>query len=151
MSDRRQMPDLVRKEHKVARLDVGSQIEAHGLVDMSRHTRLVGRTMVIVDLGLRTDEVFEAYESGDDWQRKAFVETAGFAASVTAGRLLTAAALGTIEVMLAATPVGWVVILGVGLAATATVVAGSSIADYWGKQFAQSIYGPSTNSPALSP
>lgn len=130
MSDRRQMPELVRKEHKVARLDVGSQIEAHGLVDMSRHTRLVGRTMVIVDLGLRADEVLEAYESGDDWQRKAFVESAGFAASVAAGRILTGAALATLDVMLAATPVGWVVILGAGLVAAGVIVAGSSIADY---------------------
>ena len=151
MSDRRQMPDLVRQQRRVARLDVGSQIEAHAIVGLSRSTRFVGPTMVMVDLGMRVDDVFEAYESGDDWQRKAFVEAGGFTASFTAGRLLTGAALGTIEVMLAATPVGWIVILGVGLAATAAIVAGSSGADYLGKQIAASLYDFSTNRAAPSP
>lgn len=81
-------------------------------------------------LDLCADEVFEAYESVDDWQRKASVESAGFAASFFAGRVMTGAALGTLEVLLAATPVGWVVILGAGLVAAGVIVAGSSIVDY---------------------
>jgi hypothetical protein len=136
MSDRRQMPELVRKPNSVAQLNVGSYIEANRLVQLSRNTRIVGRTVVIVDLGLRADEVFEAYEAGEDWQRKAVVESAGFSAGVYAGTLLTRTALTALGVILAPTPVGWVLLLGTGLAAVGFVVSGSALADLLAKEVA---------------
>ena len=129
MSDRHQMPELVRKPNSVAQLNVGSHIEASRLVQLSRNTRIVGRTVVIVDLGLRADEVFEAYEAGEDWQRKAVVESAGFTANVAAGIVLTRSALTALGVILAPTPVGWVLLLGTSLAAVGYVVSGSTLAD----------------------
>ena len=137
MSDRHQMPELVRKPNSVAQLNVGSHIEASRLVQLSRNTRIVGRTVVIVDLGLRADEVFEAYEAGEDWQRKAVVESAGFILSAVEGTLLTRAALISLQVILAPTPAGWALILGTGLAATAFVASGSSLADHFAKYVAE--------------
>ena len=136
MSDRRQMPELVRKPNSVAQLIVGSHIEASRLVQLSRSTRIVGRTVVIVDLGLRADEVFDAYEAGEDWQRKAVVESAGFTANVAAGIVLTRSALTALGVILAPTPVGWVLLLGTSLAAVGYVVSGSTLADLFAKYVA---------------
>lgn len=136
MSDRHQMPELVRKPNSVAQLNVGSHIEASRLVQLSRNTRIVGRTVVIVDLGLRADEVFEAYEAGEDWQRKAVVESAGFTANVAAGIVLTRSALTALGVILAPTPVGWVLLLGTSLAAVGYVVSGSTLADLFAKYVA---------------
>ena len=136
MSDRKQMPDLVSKPRQASRLNVGSHIEASRLVKLSMNTRCIGRMAVVVDLGFRADEVFEAYQGGEDWQRKAFVESAGFAAGAYAGTLLTRSALTSLEVILSPTPVGWVLILGTGLAAVGYVVSGSTIADVFAKYIA---------------
>lgn len=137
MSDRKQMPELVSKARQASQLNVGSHIEASRLVELSKNTRCIGRMAVVVDLGFRADEVFEAYQAGEDWQRKAVVETAGVAAGVYAGTLLTRSALTAIGVVLAPTPVGWALILGTGLAAAGYVVSGSSLADLSAKYVAE--------------
>lgn len=91
-----------------------------------RSTRRVGRTVIIVDLGLRSDHVYQEYEHGGNWRREALIQTAGLAASTATAAVLIDTAAGSIAVLIAATPAGWVAGLAIaGGIATSSVLAGA--------------------------
>ncbi|BBA35446.1 uncharacterized protein sS8_3509 [Methylocaldum marinum] len=111
--------------------DYGKAVELSNLAKGIQH---VGRGMIVLDAGIRLRGVRKKYLRGENWMREASVQATGFGLGGAAGTLagtVTVSALSTIA--LAATPVGWVIVIGAGLVVgfgVATVVdqAGQSLA-----------------------
>lgn len=122
------LADMVRHTRKVSKLDIASRFESGKLAKLGRNATHLGNGLVVVDFGSRLLDIKSEYDAGGDWGRKMFVESSSFAASLGAGWLATEASVGLLGAVVAATPVGWVLIVG-GLAAAATVAVVSTSAD----------------------
>ena len=68
-----------------------------------------------------------------------FVESSSFALSAVAGDIATMAGMAALDVLVAATPLGWVLIVG-GLAVAGAAAAGSVYANSWTENNAGSYY-----------
>ncbi len=72
----------------------------------------------VLTSGLRTKGVYNSYQSGGNWQKKVAVQTAGFGFGAAGAMVLGgAAAKFVLGLALASTPLGWVIVIGVGLSA----------------------------------
>src|SRR5690606_20482848 len=96
--------------------------EARQLDRLARNIRWAGNGLVAIDAGRRAAGVYQTYQDGGNWQRQASIEATGFgvggAAGIIAGNGVIA---GLTFIGLGATPVGWVILIGVGIAAGAAV------------------------------
>jgi hypothetical protein len=99
-------------------IQLSSMKEFNLISKFERTANWGGKGIILLDAGLRVNKVREDYNAGKDWQRTAVTETVGFgfgtAAGVIAGSAVTKAALG---IALLSTPVGWVFVIGAGIAA----------------------------------
>jgi hypothetical protein len=78
--------------------------------------RVAGRGLLVLDAGIRINKVRQTHNQGGDWVRTATVETVGMGFGFAAGYLTTTAVLGTASsLMLAATPVGWAILIVGGI------------------------------------
>ncbi|MDP5134403.1 hypothetical protein ORJ04_00380 [Rheinheimera baltica] len=77
-------------------------------------TQIVGRGVLVLDFGLRTNKVSTAYRTGGDASRMAVTQYSGFAANAATGAAV-AAATKTIGIALVLGPVGWVVLIGAAI------------------------------------
>lgn len=67
---------------------------------------------------MRVKDVHETHRAGENWQRQASMELTGFGVGGAAGMLAGKATVGALTTIgLAAGPVGWLVVLGVGVVA----------------------------------
>ena len=126
VSGGQRVPDRVRHSRKISRLDVASQAQASRLVELGRYARYGNRGLLGIDLGRRVLNVHATHEDGGDWHRQAFVETVGFSAGAWSAGVLTASAVAALNLVVVATPVGWVLLVVAGLAAAGVVMAGSA-------------------------
>ncbi|MBU6441681.1 MAG: hypothetical protein KGS28_15760, partial [Betaproteobacteria bacterium] len=83
------VPDRVRQQPKISRLDVRSKAQAWKLAELARYARYLSRGVLAIDLGRRIHNVHDVEQSGGDWYRQAFVEAGGFAAGAGTGVALT--------------------------------------------------------------
>lgn len=104
-------------------LFVADTAQAHRVGRFSRSMRMLGNSAIVVDAGSRAANVYGTYNSGGNWQREASIEATGFglggAAGIYGGYLggkAAIAGLAALKIGLAATPVGWVVIIAAGVA-----------------------------------
>jgi len=92
----------------------------------------------MVDAGRRINGVHNTYEAGGNWQKEAAIQAAGFglggAVGVKAGSGVVA---GLTAIGLGLTPLGWVAIIGVGIAAGFFAAKGG---DWLGTEMARRIY-----------
>ncbi|WDE11850.1 hypothetical protein [Thalassomonas haliotis] len=100
--------------------------------------KLAGPGLLILDIGVRVGNVHVDQMSGLDWQRRAVVETTGLGtagflgtAGVYAGGAVGTAAISALNVALLATPVGWCVVIGSGLALGYLAAKGGDTAGQW--------------------
>ena len=108
---------LAGRGRKARRLHVANGAQASRIALLARGTRYAGNGLILLDAGIRVQKVRGAYDSGGDWQRQAVLETTGFGAGGAAGLLAGKGAIAGMTVLgLAATPVGWVVLIGVAAA-----------------------------------
>lgn len=129
---------LATRGRKHRRLYVANTTQATKLAQLATATRYTGSGLIYLDAGLRVQKVHGVYKSGGDWQRQAVLETTGFGTGGFAGLVAGKAVISGMTVLgLAATPVGWVVMIGV--AAAAGFGAGY-IGDRLGKSGADFIY-----------
>ena len=122
------LAELVRHTRKVTRLDIASRVESGQLARLGRAAKYLGNGLTALDFGSRAQDIRDEYLAGGDWTRKLFIESSSFAASAGVGLIaadLGAAALG---VALAATPAGWVLIVG-GLVTASFAAGASGLAD----------------------
>ncbi|MGK0249950.1 MAG: hypothetical protein ACI910_002714, partial [Oleispira sp.] len=76
----------------------------------------LGKSLIVLDAGIRAGDVHVDYLSGKNWQKRAAVEATGFGFSTAAG-LATGTAIVEVGLGIAmlATPVGWVFIIGASI------------------------------------
>lgn len=99
---------------------------------------VLGNGLIVLDAVVRTDKVYTEYQSGGNWGKTAAVQAAGFGAGTAAGLAVGAEtiALGT-GIAIAMGPVGWVILIGVGLG---TGYAASKFADNAAQRVANKAY-----------
>ena len=98
---------------------VGIQVlngyEQHRMGRLAKGVRVVGPGFILLDAGLRYNLVRNEYRHGGDWQREAFVQSAGFGGATAAGigvGMAAKASLAAAKITLMATPVGWGLVIG---------------------------------------
>lgn len=109
------------KRTKGRGLYVADLAEARWLGTLSRSVRWVGNNIVALDFGMRAKGVSDTFSAGGDWMRQASVQATGFGLGGAAGTILGKATVGGGATAIAAigltlTPVGWVALLGAGIA-----------------------------------
>lgn len=78
-------------------------------------TQIVGRGILVLDFGLRTNKVSTAYHNGGDAGRMAVTQYSGFAVGAGTGILVgkgSVAAIGALSLAFTLSPVGWVLLIG---------------------------------------
>ena len=111
---------LVRRS-KGRGLDVTDHIQAGRLVKFARAIRCVGNGAVVLDAGLRANDVHRTHQAGGDWMLEASVQLTGFGfAGALGGGFGKAAVVGGASLIakmaLTLTPAGWVVLIAGGIA-----------------------------------
>src|SRR5690625_199728 len=126
------------KHHRSSKLIIDNVAEVQRLDRLARSIRYAGNGLIALDAGLRVRNVHESYQRNENWQRQFALEATGFGG---AGIFGIAAAQGTVATLsaigLGLTPVGWVVVIGVGIAAGITA---SSAGDSIGKKLASILF-----------
>lgn len=119
-------------------LYVANAAEAKQLNRLARNIRFAGNSLIMLDAVSRVRNVYDTHHSGGNWQREASIEATAFglagAAGIATGKAVIA---GLTFIGLGLTPVGWVVLIGVGVAAGA---AAAMQADKYGKQLATDLW-----------
>lgn len=105
-----------RRRDTLGGLNFETEADATHLMRLDRYAKYLGRGALAIDLGTGALDVYNTYESGGNWERELFVQSAGFAGAFGAGNLAAAAGAEAFGLLMAVTPAGWVgiVILGVG-------------------------------------
>lgn len=115
-------------------LYVANATEAKQLNRLARNIRWAGNGLVAIDAGLRTAQVYDTYQQGGNWAREASIQATGFGLGGAAGLVTGKAVIaGLTMIGLGLTPVGWVVMIGIGVTAGA---AAAFYVDERGKTFA---------------
>jgi|GEM_PF-1685445 len=126
------------KHHRSSKLSIDNVSQVQRLDRLARSIRYAGDGVIALDAGLRLRSVHESYQRNEDWQRQLALQTTGFGAGGASGILAGKATVGALTMIgLGATPVGWVVMIGAGVAAG--FYAGSR-GDSWGRQFASWLF-----------
>lgn len=104
---------------------------------------MFGKSLLALDALVRFDNVLLDKEAGRDWHKRSAMEITGFGAGGAAGGIVgTAVIKGGMGIALAAGPVGWVILIGVGLGAGYVA---SKIGDKVGQSLAESAYNYSSS------
>ncbi len=114
--------NIARDSRSIAKLQVANQAQANNLVKFTKHTKLLGNGLAVIDFGSRVGNIHTTYKAGGNWEREMFVESSSFAASAGAGIFAVNAGTAVLGLVLVATPVGWVglVVGGIAVAGVAT-------------------------------
>ena len=130
---------IAESGRSVAKLDFTNQVEAHNLVKFSKHTKVLGTGLAVIDFTSRVGEIHNTYKAGGNWEKKMFVEASGFAAGAVAGTIAVNAGLALLALT---TPVGWVYLIGTGAAIIGSAAITSMGADFIVKKGADWAYDP---------
>jgi hypothetical protein len=99
-------------------LNISNGAQFSKVLNFSKVANYAGKGALIFDAGIRVKGVRAHQESGKDWQRKAVMEITGFGLGAAAGAFTGAAIISSsVGIALMATPVGWVFVIGTGIAA----------------------------------
>lgn len=106
------------KHHRSSKLIIDNVAEVQRLDQLARGIRYAGNGLIALDAGLRVRNIHESYQRNENWQRQMALETTGFGVGGAGGIVVGKATVGALTAIgLGATPVGWVVIIGSGVAA----------------------------------
>ncbi len=108
--------DIARSSRSPVKLNVTSQVQASNLVQFGKQAKFLGNGLAAIDFTSRATGVIQKAEYGGNWERELFVESSGFAAGAIMGTIVAKAAIG---ILIAAIPVGWVLIIGSAVAIAA--------------------------------
>lgn len=87
--------------------------EGRAVTRFSQSLNYAGKGIIAVDLGLRTNKVYQTYQDNGEWEREIAVQTGGLAGATGAGYVTgRAVALTMTRIALAATPWGWAIMIG---------------------------------------
>lgn len=132
--------DIAKSGRTVKPIQFTSTTAFQNLRSFETGANFLGKSLIMLDAGVRAGDVHVDYLSGKDWQKRAAVEAAGFgfgtAAGIFAGQTVVSSAAG-LGVALLATPVGWVIIIGAAI--TVGIVAAKG-GDWFGQLAANKSY-----------
>lgn len=129
---------IARTARNPAKLNLTSTNSFNYIRRFEAGAKMFGGSMIVLDAGMRARGVREDFYAGRDWHRSAVVETTGFGLGTAAGLSVGSAVIKAgLVAGIAATPVGWVFIVG---SALAVGFAASFTADYVGKFTAGTLY-----------
>lgn len=98
-------------------INVASNAQAIQISRLATGVSYAGKGLIVLDAGIRISGVHNTYKQGGNWQREAAIQATGFgfggASGLAAGNLVVA---GLTTIGLGLTPVGWVVLIGIGVA-----------------------------------
>ncbi|WP_212748091.1 hypothetical protein [Pseudoalteromonas sp. S3178] len=135
--------DIARSARDSAPLQLTSIANIQHLRKLEQGSNFLGKLVIGIDAGLRADSVYNEYKAGEDWQRKAVVETTGFGLGTAAGAYAGGATITAgVGIAIAMGPVGWVILIGVGLGVG---YAAGKVGDAAGKGFSGLVYDLSSN------
>ncbi len=118
--------NIARSSRHADKLYVANQAQAHNLVKFTRHAKLLGNGLAVIDFGSRIGKIHTSHIAGDNWHREMFIQSASF----TAGGISSIVAVkGGLALLAAFTPVGLVGLIIGGLAIAGTAAAGAYFAD----------------------
>lgn len=124
-------------------LNITNSAQFSKVLNFSKVANYAGKGALIFDAGIRVKGVIADKVAGRDWQRKAVMEATGFGLGGAVGAFTGSAIISsTIGIALMATPVGWVFVIGTGVAAGYFV---AKKADSFGKGVAGAIYDRDTS------
>jgi len=133
--------NIARSSRNTSRLQLTSLSGIRSIRGLEFVSDVAGKGIIALDAGIRLDNVYKEYKAGENWQRTAAVEATGFglgtAVGVFTGTKVITAGMG---IALALGPVGWVILIGVGIGAS--YVAGKT-ADNIGKWGASRLHDTS--------
>lgn len=101
-------------QRTVKTLQVSTSKQVIALNNYARYSRILGNGAIFIDAGFRVNKVNNVIASGGDGTREAIVQSAGLTTSFGTGLVVGKVAAG-IGIKLALGPVGWIVLIGVGL------------------------------------
>ncbi|WP_341938582.1 hypothetical protein [Marinimicrobium sp. C2-29] len=102
-------------------IHVADMHEGQKVSRFAQALRYTGRGIVALDVGFRGQRVRSEYQSVGEWERELAVQTGGFAGAGFGGGLGARAALTVGRLALAATPMGWALVIGSSIAVGAVV------------------------------
>lgn len=117
--------NIANSSRNIAKLHVTNQVEASWLVKLTRHAKVLGNGLVVIDFGARVGRINNEYKAGGNWGRELFIESSSFATGATSGIMVGNAGAAALMFSIAATPVGWVGLVAV---AGGALVAGGAAA-----------------------
>jgi len=115
-------------------IHVADMHEGQKVSRFAQALRYSGRGIVVLDVGFRGQRVRSEYKNGGEWERELAVQTGGLVGSVGGGSLGANVALTAGRLALAATPMGWAVVIGSSIAIGA-------VAAYQGDKALQGMFG----------
>jgi len=118
--------NIAKSSRNVVKLNVTGQVQANNLVKFSKHAKLLGNGLAIIDFGSRIGNIQNSYKAGGNWERDMFIESSSFALGASTGILAVNAGTAVLSFLLVATPIGWVGLI-VGGVVVAGVAAAASI------------------------
>lgn len=109
---------LAEKPTFSRRLDIATNQEAINLQKLVKASKVLGPGLIAVDAGMRINTVHDIYKQGGEWEKELTKQTSGLVAGAAVGlgvgSIVGASLTG---IALLSNPVGWVIIIGVGIGA----------------------------------
>ncbi|WP_024460764.1 hypothetical protein [Marinimicrobium sp. LS-A18] len=106
------------RHHRRSKLSIDNVAQVQRLDRLARGVRFAGNGVLVLDAGMRLHGVHESYQRNENWQRELALEATAFGAGGAAGLYVGKATIGALTMVgLGATPLGWVVMIGAGVAA----------------------------------
>lgn len=109
---------LAEKPTFSRRLDIATNQEAINLQKLVKASKVLGPGLIAVDAGMRINTVHDIYKQGGEWEKELTKQTSGLVAGAAVGlgvgSIVGASLTG---IALLSNPVGWVIIIGVGVGA----------------------------------
>lgn len=105
------------KHHRSSKLSIDNVAQVQRLDRLARSIRYAGNGVIALDAGLRLRSVHDSYQRNENWQRELSREATGFGIGGASGMAAGQATVGALTMIgLGATPLGWVVVIGAGVA-----------------------------------
>lgn len=115
MTNSQRAVNIAKSSRKTASIRVTDAQQAQRLSRFASGLKFVGNGLVVLDAASRVGTVVDAKNQGKDWQKVAVQESVGMSTGFLAGGYAAGATIGALTFVLGATPVGWVIAVGVGL------------------------------------
>lgn len=115
-----------RSERSIAKLHVTNQAQVNSLARFGSHAKFLTNNLAAIDFTSRSAGIITTAKNEGDWHKEMFIESLSFAASTRGATFVGQVGMGlvrTLPMVVALTPLGIVLLIGVGLVTTGSAIA----------------------------